>query len=217
MRFEGIRFPAANDLAVDASTTRDGSRLNVLANGFTTAGVTVPTIVAPLPATNDTDAAGICALVTVTTCVPTVADSVHVTDDWPLWSVVVLAALNVPPPVTVHASGTPATAFPPPSSTRTTSAVSSADDTFADWLFPDTMTRVVGVWGMVAESWQAARAAAATASREDGPGIHEVNSIRRSAAQTAQGMGERANSTLHEERSSLAVRDPHVLHLRCRP
>ena len=69
-------------------------------------------IVGPFPATNDTDAPPICALVTVTTCAPTAGDNVHWTDDYPLLSVVDVVALSDPPPTTVHLSETPLTDFP---------------------------------------------------------------------------------------------------------
>src|SRR5262249_12328752 len=121
-------------------------------------------MVEPLPATNDTDAPGTLVLVTVTTCVPMVAASVHFTDDCPFASVVEVVALSEPPPITAHPRGPPAPARPPPSRPRTTSDESSAVEMFAAWLFPDTMTSVVGVLGMVDESWQAQRAAAAAAA-----------------------------------------------------
>jgi hypothetical protein len=126
--------------------------------------VTVPMIVGPFPATNDTDAPPICALVTVTTCGPTAGDNVQWTEDSPLLSVVDVVALSDPPPTTVHLSETPLTDFDAPSSTRTTSAESSAVATFADWLLPDTTTIDVGVCGIVGESWQARSAAAVNAT-----------------------------------------------------
>ncbi len=151
-------------LVLAANPTCSGDREKVAPNGFTAIDVTVPMIVGPFPATNDVDAPPICALVTVTTCGPTAGDNVHWTEDNPLLSVVDVVALSDPPPTTVHLSETPLTDFPAPSSTRTTSAESSAVATFADWLLPDTTTIDVGVWGTVGESWQARSAAAVKAT-----------------------------------------------------
>src|SRR6185503_11373534 len=96
---------------------RAGERENVAPKMFVFAGVTTPLIVAPLLATNDTDAPEMLALVTVTTCVPAVGASVHVTFDLPSLSVTVDVADNEPPPTTVHVSVTPDTERPAPSST----------------------------------------------------------------------------------------------------
>src|SRR6516162_3241493 len=90
---------------------RGGTRENV-ANGVTGAALTVPVIVAPLLARNDTDTPAICVDVTVTTCVPAVGASVHFTDDLPSLSVVLDVADTVPPPVGVHVSATPETDLP---------------------------------------------------------------------------------------------------------
>src|SRR5262245_61719192 len=68
---------------------RAGMRENV-ANGVDTAELMVPLMVAPFPATNATDAPESCAEVTVTTCAPIVGPSVHLTDDLPSLSVVVV-------------------------------------------------------------------------------------------------------------------------------
>jgi hypothetical protein len=163
IRFDCGRFVEA-PLVVAASPTCSGDREKVAPNGFTAMAVTVPMIVGPFPATNDTDAPPICALVTVRTCGPTAGDNVQWTEDSPLLSVVDVVALSDPPPTTVHLSETPLTDFDAPSSTRTTSAESSAVATFADWLLPDTTTIDVGVCGIVGESWQARSAAAVNAT-----------------------------------------------------
>src|SRR5262249_3410219 len=55
------------DFATDANAPRSGKRENVAPNGLNAIDVTMPVIVGPFPATNDTDAPPICELVTVTT------------------------------------------------------------------------------------------------------------------------------------------------------
>ena len=167
MRFESRRRGTADALALRAlfaNAAPSVAREKLGAKGFTAIDVTVPMIVGPFPATKDTDAPPICALVTVTTCAPTAGDNVHWTEDNPLLSVVDVVALSDPPPTAVHLSETPLTDFPAPSSTRTTSAESSAVATFADWLLPDTRTIDAGVCGTVGESWQARSAAAVNAT-----------------------------------------------------
>jgi hypothetical protein len=68
---------ALGDLAAEANPTFAGEREKVAPNGLKAIDVTMPEIVGPFPATNDTDAPPICELVTVTTCVPAVGDSVQ--------------------------------------------------------------------------------------------------------------------------------------------
>src|SRR5262249_51242860 len=114
---------AGRAAAVVSEAERAGLREKV-AKGDTVDDVTVPVIVAPLLATNDTDTPVIAAAVTVATCVPGVAARVHFTDDLPLLSVVVDVVDNVPP-VADHVSATPDTGLFAASSTCTTSAESS--------------------------------------------------------------------------------------------
>src|SRR5262245_48568342 len=102
MRGGARRRVARCAAVVDSEADRPGMRENV-AKGDVAADVTVPLIVAPFVATNDTDTPVICVDVTVTTCVLGVPASVHVTDDLPSLSVVVDADESVPPPVTAHA------------------------------------------------------------------------------------------------------------------
>jgi hypothetical protein len=99
-----------------------------VANGVIAAELIVPLIVAPLLATNDTDAPTAWVDVTVTTCVPADGESVHLTDDFPSLSVVVDVDDTVPPPVGVHVSATPDTDLLAASSTCTTSDESSVPD-----------------------------------------------------------------------------------------
>src|SRR5689334_12895416 len=103
-----MRFDANvrdGDVATPSRAPRE-DRENVAPNGDTPLDATLPVIVAPLLAMNDTDAPPICELVTVTTCVPAVGDSVHLFVDLPSLSVVVVGCDTVPPPVTVQESWT---------------------------------------------------------------------------------------------------------------
>src|SRR5512133_3696065 len=95
---------------VENCAVRDDEREKLAPNGKPPADVTVPLMVAPLFATNETDApVASCELVTVTTWIPAIGASVHVTVAFPSLSVVLVAAETVPPPVTVQVIGTPAT------------------------------------------------------------------------------------------------------------
>jgi hypothetical protein len=107
-------------------------RENVGENRLFPAGLTVPVIVEPLSATNETDAPGIAALVTVTTCVPADGESVHFTLDLPSLSVAVELDESDPPPTAVQVSATPDTGRWAPSMALTTNAESSADPRFPD-------------------------------------------------------------------------------------
>src|SRR5262245_4814656 len=147
MRFGDKRCPGVRVSDSDADARRPVVGDNEkFAKGDIGAALTTPVTVAPLLGRKATDMPGTCALVTVTTCVPGVADNVHFTDDLPSPSLVVAVADNVPPPVGVHVSGTFATEFPRPSSTCTTSAESSVADTSADWFAPETILRCVGAF-----------------------------------------------------------------------
>src|SRR5690348_15691133 len=151
---------------------RVGMRENV-ANGVNAAALTVPLIVAPFPATNATDAPETCAEVTVTTCVPIVGPSVHLTDDLPSLSVLVAVADNVPPPLAVHVNATPETDLLAASNTWTTSAESRGPETAPAWFDPEMILMVVGECEIDVESdlqpptKSAATIAAAGARRTD--------------------------------------------------
>jgi hypothetical protein len=132
-----MRLPAYIGFGrLDATAANDcfaGDREKDGAKGDCTAlTATDPVIVAPFVARNDVDAPTIWALVTVTTCVPGVAASVHLADDFPSASVVDEAGEIVPPPVAVHVSATPETDLPAGSTTCTTSNESSAADKSPD-------------------------------------------------------------------------------------
>jgi hypothetical protein len=139
---------------------RAGDRENV-AKGVVGDALTVPEIVEPLLATNDTDAPAICDDVTITTCVPALGDSVHFTDDLPSLSVVVAVADSVPPFVAAQVSATPDTDLPAASTTCTTSAESSGAERSPDWFAPETILMVVGVCGIGVWSWHALKRSAA--------------------------------------------------------
>jgi hypothetical protein len=129
--FTGRRRDAG--FCVPSRADRDDVREKLAPNGKPPAGVMVPLIVAPLFATNETDApVASCVLVAVTTCTPAAGDSVHVTVAFPSLSVVLVLADKVPPPATVHAIGTPETALFTPSSAWMTSGCERAVETSPD-------------------------------------------------------------------------------------
>ena len=79
---------------------------------------------------------------------PGVGPSVQPVDARPDASVVEEAGLTVPPPSTmVNETGTPATALPSASLTRTTGNRGRSVETTADWLSPDEMATDVGIPG----------------------------------------------------------------------
>src|SRR5215831_5555020 len=145
MRSEDRRL--VNRCVDPSDTLRAGDRENV-AKGVFGAAVTVPESVAPLLATNETDAPAICDDVTMTTCVPAAGARVHFTDDLPSLSVVVAVADSVPPFVAAHVRATPETDLPAASTTCTTSAESSGADRSPDWFAPEMILMVVGVCGI---------------------------------------------------------------------
>src|SRR6185503_8567715 len=129
--FSASRRPAGR--CVPSRAERDGVREKLAPKGKPPAGVIVPLIVAPLFATNETDdPVASCVDVAVTTCTPAAGASVHVTVAFPSLSVVLLVADNVPPPMTVHVIGTPATDFFAPSSAWMTSGWARAAEISPD-------------------------------------------------------------------------------------